>query len=193
MLTRPPFSLPEAAASTYCLHGFRHIYTTAMRQLDMPHDTIDDAGHWRRGSEMIRTYDSADCVHELKSKEKVRVAVEMGWRGVSAACLPMPAPIGPVPSTEGASSSSSSLPTCSSSSQAPVCTSASPISPTYVMEVATDTLHIWQGCTRSGSASAYTRCRKHRCGTPSLQTSSFMWAAFQPSHHERCMACFKAK
>ena len=79
LLEGPPFSLTKAAARAFTLHGFRHIYTTAMRQLQVPLEVIDDAGHWKRGSEMVKTYDAEDCVMELQSKEKVRAAVAVGW------------------------------------------------------------------------------------------------------------------
>ena len=58
LLCLQPFGLTKQMASTYGLHGFRHVYTTAMRQLDLPLADIDDAGRWRLGPEMIRTYDS---------------------------------------------------------------------------------------------------------------------------------------
>ena len=190
LLCLQPFGLTKQMASTYGLHGFRHVYTTAMRQLDLPPADIDDAGHWRRGSEMIRTYDSESCVHELVAKEKVRAAVEAGWRRVSAACLPRPAPATPAqPVVQLPSSSPSSS---SSSWQVPPVPALHVKEDTYVMHLATDTVHVWQGMTRRGELSSHTRCRNHRCGTPSAQSKLFMWAAFQPLQYVRCRRCFAA-
>ena len=45
-----------------------------MRQLNFPEDTIDAAGHWRRGSSMPRVYDAAEAAS--------------GWRRSGAGCLP---------------------------------------------------------------------------------------------------------
>ena len=173
----------------------------------MPHDDIDDAAHWRRGSEMVRTYDSASCVHELQSKEKVRAAVEMGWRRVSSACLPRPSPCTPVPAQvpafaspgecvslstpplghTSASSSSCAMPPPGAMAQG---TEDKKDGPTFVIDLTKDVLHIWQGYTRRGKPSAYTRCREYKCGTPVVQTSRFMWAAFNPSHYPQCARCF---
>ena len=90
-LQRPPFSLTEVEANTYTVHSFRHVYNTSMRQLNVRSDNIEDAGHWKRGSAMALTYDSAECVLELQTKEAVRAAVAAGWRRVGDACLPQPA------------------------------------------------------------------------------------------------------
>ena len=35
MLARDPFGLTDAEAASYTLHGFRHVYTTAMRQIGL--------------------------------------------------------------------------------------------------------------------------------------------------------------
>ena len=78
-LHRPPFGLDVQEASTYTVHSFRHVYNTAMRQLNMRIDNMEDAGHWKRGSAMALTYDSAECVLELQTKESVRSAVVAGW------------------------------------------------------------------------------------------------------------------
>ena len=51
---------------------------------------------------MALTYDSAECVLELQTKESVRSAVVAGWRRVGDACLPQPSPHtpgAPAPST----------------------------------------------------------------------------------------------
>ena len=205
LMAKPPFQMSTSVAATFGLHGFRHVYTTAMRQLDLPQEDIDDAGHWRRGSEMVRTYDSASCVHELQVKEKVRAAVEMGWRRVSSACLPKPSPCTPcpvqmpAPSTPGAcpapctpapvESAGASLSSTSVQEQI-LCSMTKEDTPAYVMDVKTDVIHVWQGYTRRGFPSAYTRCRDFRCGTPVMQLPRFMWAAFDPTHYTQCPRCF---
>ena len=184
LMARPPFHMSTSVAATFGLHGFRHVYTTAMRQLDLPQEDIDDAGHWRRGSEMVRTYDSASCVHELQAKEKVRVVVELGWRRVSSACLPRPSPCTPgpaqvtAPTTPGAFAApstpaveltgASSSSTCGRPPLAVLaqCSEDKDDTHTYVMDLTTDVLHVWQGYTRRGLPSAYTICRDYRCGTP---------------------------
>ena len=205
LMAKQPFQMPAAVAATFGLHGFRHVYTTAMRQLDLPQEDIDDAGHWRRGSEMVRTYDSASCVHELQAKEKVRTAVEMGWRRVSSACLPQPSPCTPCPAQLPAPSTPGACPAprspvgavpagpCSSSTSAQEKTVPSMSrddTPVYVMDVKTDVIHVWQGYTRRGLPSAYTRCRNYRCGTPVMQVPRFMWGAFDPTHYTQCPRCF---
>ena len=63
-----------------------------MRQSVSVLTILTNAGHWRRGSVMCRTYDSADCVVELTSKEQVRSAVQGGWQCVASSCLPSLAP-----------------------------------------------------------------------------------------------------
>ena len=55
-------------------------------------DDTDDAVHWKRGAVVCRTFDSADRVVELVSKEQVHSAVQGGWRCGSSLCLPNPAP-----------------------------------------------------------------------------------------------------
>ena len=71
------------------------VYDTCTRQLNVRSDSIEDAHHWSRGSTMALTYDSANCVLKLSTKECVRAAVAGGWRRVSAASLPNPAPMAP--------------------------------------------------------------------------------------------------
>ena len=93
LLCRPPFSLQPAAAKRYTLHGFRHIYITAMRQLEFPAGQINDSGHWRRDSEMPRVYDAAEATAELVAKNKVRIAIAAGWRRAAPGCLPPPSPV----------------------------------------------------------------------------------------------------
>ena len=61
----------------------------------------------------------------------------------------------------------------------------------YVMDLTTDVLHVWQGYTRRGLPSAYTRCRDYRCGTPVVQSARFMWSAFDPTHYTQCPRCFR--
>ena len=60
----------------------------------------------------------------------------------------------------------------------------------YVMDLNKEVLHIWQGYTRRGQPSHYTKCRDRRCGTPVMQNTHFMWAAFDPSHYPQCERCF---
>ena len=102
LLQRRPFEYNDETAKSYTLHGFRHIYTTSMRQLNFPDDVIDDAGHWKRGSGMPRVYDAAEATTELVAKNKVRCAIASGWRRAKPGCLPPPAPFSPsAPATPG--------------------------------------------------------------------------------------------
>ena len=102
LLQRHPFKYNDENAKKYTLHGFRHIYTTTMRQLNFPDDVIDDAGHWKRGSGMPRVYDAAEATTELVAKNKVRCAIASGWRRAKPGCLPPPAPFSPsAPATPG--------------------------------------------------------------------------------------------
>jgi len=188
LLVRPPFSLTAAAAAQYSLHGFRHVYTTAMRQLALPMDDIDDAGHWRRGSEMVKTYDSADCVAELRSKETVRRAVASGWRRVSSACLPLPAP----GADDSHPASSSNVALVAPTRVVRECVKTAPV---FVVNIKTQILHTWRGMSRGGRESMYTTCRKWKCGSPACPAPRALWPLpagdLDPEHFQTCTACFE--
>ena len=208
MLVQSPFNLTKEQAATFTVHGFRHVYNTAMRQMNIRTDNIEDAGHWKRGSAMALTYDSAECVLELSTKENVRLAVAAGWRRVDAACLPNPvpgtpaflgaAPCTPVPAvvtascppspcgwevrTEAASSSCTAAPTtCTPSSG-----STGSASTSWVINMKTQVLHLWR------SSTTRTVCRSWKCGTP-LQPTSFAHfpniTNLKAKHFDCCMAC----
>ena len=205
LLQRPPFSLQPDAAKQFTLHGFRHIYTTAMRQMSFATDAINDAGHWRVGSEMPRIYDASEATNELVAKDKVRCAVALGWRRAAPGTIPLPPPL-PLasPSTPGpvlfaptiapqtpprdwqaepgaASSSSSSCP--------PV------VQPVRVVNFATQILHNWVPTSTNGKLNKYTMCRKMLCGTPLAPTRRAVFEGqekFETKHFDLCKACFEA-
>ena len=217
LLARAPFSLPVAQAASYSLHGFRHVYSTAMRQLRFRAEDIEDAGHWTRGSAMTRVYDAEDCVAELSAKEQVRSAVALGWRRVQAACLPNPSPVTPClqvvapgspqalvsPSVPLASASTSSTSSTSPSSDCISAPSSKPISPpplpdnsptagpVFVIQHTRQLLHIWAVRTRSGAPASFTLCRRWRCGTPGapVRTATFS-SNLDKKHFDICEACF---
>ena len=78
LLQLRPFEYTIETAKSFTLHGFRHIYTTSLRQLNFPDVVIDDAGHWKRDSGMPRVYDAAEATTELVAKNKVRCAIASG-------------------------------------------------------------------------------------------------------------------
>ena len=210
LLQRPPFNMHADRANTYTLHGFRHIYTTAMRQLNFPTDQINDAGHWRQGSGMPRVYDAAEATAELTTKDRVRCAVAAGWRRSSAGCLPAPSPVplpapptpgpvalGPVPATpkgawaplvsEGGSKSSSS-------STAPcISTASSSAVPVKVINMSTQVLHTWLPIQTGGGITVYTVCRNMKCGhplAPARHATFETQARLQEVHFNLCPVCF---
>ena len=206
LLTFEPFRFSRSEAKSFSLHGFRHIYTTAMRQLDMPAEDIDDAGHWKRGSEMIRTYDASDCVKELQTKERVRQAVVAGWRRAESACLPPPAPQTPAsaglfaPCTPGLvgmpAPSTPGLPPLPSSTvhddvPPPVLHVAAP-PVVYVVDIKAQLMHKWAGVTRRAVPSSWTRCKRWRCGTPEANHPRALWSYLDPAHFTLCEKCFEA-
>ena len=209
LLGRPPFSLPQATVKQYTLHGFRHIYTTAMRQLNFPADQIDDAGHWRRGSDMPRVYDAAEATSELVAKDKVRCAIAAGWRRSSPGCLPPPSPVPlGVPSTPGAAAVGAPL---SPVSKWPASTSSSsqqgappplagpladlkdsPAEPVQVINISTKRLHKWSPT--GGSMTVYTMCRKMRCGHPLSPAKHAIFETgvrFEAKHFDLCVNCYR--
>ena len=102
LLTLPPFSMSVQAALSYSLHGSRHVYVTAARQLKRPYHAQAMMGHWSATSLMPQRYDSTACSSELAEKEEVRATVARGWRTVPDACLPNPAPADEAPCTPSA-------------------------------------------------------------------------------------------
>ena len=157
MLVEPPFTLSIDEAKTFTLYSYRHVYNTAMRQPRFTCDDIEDAGHWKRGRANCRTYDSADCIVELASKEHVRSAMQGGWRCVSSACLPTPAPQPSLPGSKR---------TLSTPSVKRPLASPRKVLPIYVIHISKHMLHIWACTTKRGRPARRTKCRTWSCGGP---------------------------
>ena len=198
LLMAEPFCFIKAEAHAFSLHGFRHIYNTAMRQLEMRAEDIDTAGHWKRGSDMSQVYDAADCVKELQTKERVRQAVVAGWRRSEAACLPPPAPVTPAwggqpaPLTPGVSRFMSAP--CTPPQTKEVCpptVSSASSSDVYVVDLKGQLMHVWTGTTRRSTPSWWTRCKRWRCGTPEAKLPRAAWGFFEKKHFNLCPKCFE--
>ena len=199
LLMAEPFLFERKEAFSFSLHGFRHIYNTAMRQLEMRAEDIDAAGHWKRGSEMSQVYDAADCVKELQTKERVRQAVVAGWRRAAASCLPSPAPMTPAwsgmpaPSTPGVVgfiSAPRTPPQVLEIPPPPAPTTSS--SEVYVVDLKGQVLHLWAGTSKRGPSS-WTRCKRWRCGLPEARLPRAAWGFFEKRHFNLCEKCFKAE
>ena len=83
-----PFNLSADSTSTFTVHNYRHVYNTAMRQLNIRSDNLEDAGHWKRGPAMALTCDSEDCAGVVNDGMRLcccRWWLERGWCNMLAA------------------------------------------------------------------------------------------------------------
>jgi hypothetical protein len=80
------------AAVEYNPHGFRHVLVSAGQQLRsqgvVDEGDLERLGHWSKGSNMPRKYDSCAGVSELKTRETLMRAIRNGWRPSPDGCLP---------------------------------------------------------------------------------------------------------
>ncbi|CAK0867262.1 unnamed protein product, partial [Prorocentrum cordatum] len=63
-----PDGVTAQDAAKFTLHSLRRTYPTLMKQLKLSSEDVEDAGHWARGSEMVRKYDAELTVGELRAK-----------------------------------------------------------------------------------------------------------------------------
>jgi hypothetical protein len=80
------------SAVEYNPHGFRHVLVSVGQQLRslgiVEEGELERIGHWTKGSNMPRKYDSCAGVSELKVRETLMRAIRNGWRPAPEGCLP---------------------------------------------------------------------------------------------------------
>ena len=151
---------------------------------------------------MALTYDSAECVLELQTKEAVRTAVVAGWRRVGNACLPQPSPH--TPGAPAPSTPSYMLPTfppqpplhlhstATSSNQPPTpnlttnTNKTTDVEEQWVIHLKTQVLHRWAPTYR------FTVCRDWVCGNPIAPKRHAQFVSsrgLNPEHFLTCEGC----
>jgi len=86
--------LPPGEAVTYNPHGFRHTLVSIGQQLRsygiISEPDLEILGHWSKGSDMPRRYDSAKGVTELRARTTLMETVRTSWRPAKNGSLPCP-------------------------------------------------------------------------------------------------------